>query len=99
MSELLKKNSIDLPSPKKQRSSNLELLRIVSMFAIVAHHFVVNSGVTANFDFNKITANMVFLQLFGMWGKTAINSFVMISGYFMCTSYLTVKLIGLERYI
>lgn len=28
-----------------QRESNLELYRIVTMLAIVAHHFVVNSGI------------------------------------------------------
>lgn len=78
----------------KSRSSNLELLRIVAMLLIIAHHFVVNSGVTNCYDFSHITPNMVFLQLWGMWGKTAINVFVMISGYFMCTSKLTVKRFG-----
>ena len=75
----------------KERNSNLELLRIIAMLAIVAHHSVVNSGITENYDFSNITANMVFLQLWGMWGKTAINAFVMITGYFMCTSKLTWK--------
>lgn len=28
----------------KQRDSNLELLRIITMLVIVAHHYVVNSG-------------------------------------------------------
>ncbi len=61
------------------------------MLAIVAHHSVVNSGITESYDFSNITLNMVFLQLWGMWGKTAINAFVMITGYFMCTSKLTWK--------
>ena len=30
----------------KQRNSNLELYRIIVMLAIVAHHYVVNSGLT-----------------------------------------------------
>ncbi len=64
------------------------------MLAIVAHHFVVNSGITDNYDYSNITANMLFLQLWGMWGKTAINCFVLITGYFMCTSRLTVKRFG-----
>ena len=34
-----------------KRSSNIELLRIIMMIAIVAHHFVVNSGVTQLYDF------------------------------------------------
>lgn len=61
------------------------------MLAIVAHHSVVNSGITESYDFLNITANMFFLQLWGMWGKTAINAFVIITGYFMCTSKLTWK--------
>lgn len=61
------------------------------MLAIIAHHSVVNSGIADNYDFSNITANMVFLQLWGMCGKTAINVFVMITGYFMCTSKLTWK--------
>lgn len=75
--------------PSKERDSNLELLRIIAMFLIVAHHSVVNSGITDNFSFIELTPNMIFLQLWGMWGKTAINVFVMITGYFMCTSKLT----------
>lgn len=59
------------------------------MFLIGAHHSVVNSGITDNFSFIELTPNMVFLQLWGMWGKTAINVFVMITGYFMCISKLT----------
>ncbi len=79
---------------KYARNSNLELLRIISMLLIIGHHFVVNSGITEYYDFNSITPNMIFLQFWGMWGKTAINVFVLISGYFMCTSVLTVKRFG-----
>ena len=31
----------------KERSSNFELYRIICMLMIVAHHFVVNSGLTS----------------------------------------------------
>ena len=73
------------------RNSNIELLRIVAMLAIVAHHYVVNSTVWQMFDPVQPTANSVFLQLWGMWGKTAINVFVLITGYFMCQGKLTAK--------
>ena len=33
-------------SATKVRSSNLELYRIICMLLIVAHHYVVNSGLT-----------------------------------------------------
>lgn len=79
---------------KKPRSSNLELYRIVCMLMIVAHHFVVNSGVASvggPIIDNPRTANSFFLLLFGAWGKTGINCFLMITGYFMCKSKITVR--------
>ena len=75
----------------KIRSSNLELLRIIAMLSIIAHHYVVNSGLSELFDYNAVSVNMIYMQLFSLWGKTAINVFIMISGYFMCTSKLTIK--------
>lgn len=74
-----------------KRQSNIELLRIVGMLMIIAHHYVVNSGITENLSFSQQPANTVFLTLFGMWGKTGINVFILISGYFMCTSSLTLR--------
>ena len=71
------------------RESNLELLRIIAMLGIIAHHFVVNSTVTDLFSTNNLSVNAKFLVFWGMWGKTAINSFILISGYFLCTSKLT----------
>ena len=68
---------------KITRSSNIELLRIIMMIVIIAHHFVVNSGITKLYDFNNITGNMIFLQIFGFAGKAMINGFLLISGYFM----------------
>ncbi|MCF0190802.1 MAG: hypothetical protein HUJ96_06020 [Marinilabiliaceae bacterium] len=59
------------------------------MLAIIAHHYVVNSTVFTLFDNTGPTAGSVFLQLWGMWGKTAINSFILISGYYLCTTRLT----------
>ncbi len=64
------------------------------MFLIVAHHYVVNSGLTAAdgpIFADPLSAKSVFLLLFGMWGKTGINCFVLITGYFMCQSKITVK--------
>ena len=68
------------------RDSNFELFRIVLMFLIVSHHYVVNSGISQFYDFNNITGNMIFLQLFGFAGKIGINCFVFITGYFMIKS-------------
>ena len=80
--------------PQKHRDSNLELYRILSMLMIVSHHYVVNSGLTAAdgpiFAY-PLSWRSLFLLLFGAWGKTGINCFVMITGYFMCKSNITAK--------
>lgn len=80
--------------PSSHRDSNIELFRIITMFFIVAHHYVVNSGLTAvdgPIALNPLSANSIFLLLFGAWGKIGINCFVMITGYFMCRSNITLK--------
>lgn len=64
------------------------------MFFIVAHNYVVNSGLTADngpIASNLLSINSIFLLLFGAWGKIGINCFVMITGYFMCKSNITLK--------
>lgn len=61
---------------------------------IVAHHYVFNSGLTTDdgpMTLNPNGANTYFLLLFGMWGKTGINCFLLITGYFMCKSQITVR--------
>ena len=75
--------------PQKVRSSNIELMRIVLMVVIIMHHYVVNTGIMDGVNMRNLTANAVFLQYWGMWGKMAINAYVMVSGYFLCTSRLT----------
>ena len=76
---------------KKSRSSNLELYRILVMLLIVAHHYVVNSGLLGVMNQDILSLNTTFFSLFGAWGKTGINCFVLITGYFMCTSKITLR--------
>lgn len=74
------------------RNSNIELFRIISMLIIVAHHYVVNSGLLDCVNAQSFLGlKDYFLLLFGWGGKTAINCFVLITGYFMCTSNITKK--------
>ena len=77
--------------PNTQRQSGIELFRIISMLLIVAHHYVVNSGVTAIAYQFPTSITSIFVFLFGAWGKTAINYFVLITGYYMCKSNITSK--------
>lgn len=76
---------------KKKRDSNLELYRIIVMLLIVCHHYVMHSGILDVCKDNYMSENSIFFYLFGMWGKIGINCFVMITGYYMCRSNITLK--------
>ena len=69
---------------KAVRNSNLELYRIIVMLLIVAHHYVVNSGVIEIASEYPTSLRSLYYYLFGAWGKVGINCFVLITGYFMC---------------
>lgn len=73
------------------RNTNIELYRIVVMFLIVAHHYLVNSGLIQVIENEPLTGKSAFFYVFGMWGKTGINCFVLITGYFMCRSNITLR--------
>mgnify|MGYP004477567517 CR=1 FL=1 len=75
---------------EKMRNSNLELFRIISMICIIAHHYVVNSGLL--YCVSGSSLNDIGILIFGWGGKTGINCFMMITGYFMCA-----KKIGLDN--
>lgn len=79
-------------SNKIERFSNIELYRILSMFMIVAHHLVVSSGLSEGpmMD-NPATLKTLVLWCLGMWGKTGINCFLFITGYFMCKSNISFR--------
>lgn len=61
------------------------------MLLIVAHHYVVNSGLIQHIQENGEIFNSGVMLLFGAWGKTGINCFVLITGYFMCMSRFTME--------
>ncbi len=49
---------------KKMRKSNIELLRIVLIIMVIAHHYVVNSGIKAFFTPAKMSAKMIGIEIF-----------------------------------
>ena len=54
--------------PRKLRDSNLELFRIITMLLIVAHHYVVNSGLMdadGPILMSPMSSQSLFLLLFG----------------------------------
>lgn len=61
------------------------------MLLIVAHHYVVNSGLSETLRDAEPSAASLSMILFGAWGKTGINCFVLITGYFMCRSSFSLR--------
>jgi hypothetical protein len=79
---------------KRVRDSNIELFRIITMLLIVAHHYVVNSGLTdisGPIFANPLSFDSLFLLIVGAWGKIGINCFVLITGFFMIKSEISVR--------
>lgn len=74
---------------KNVRSSNFELLRIVSMILIVAHHYAIHSGFS--FDTASMSPHRFFVQFLSSGGKIGVNLFVLISGYFLLDSTFRIK--------
>lgn len=83
--------SKEVSASPRPRNSNLELFRIIVMLLIVAHHYVVNSGLMPIMAENPTSAKSMFLYLFGWAGKTGIDCFVLITGYFMCKSNISLR--------
>lgn len=70
-------------SKNSNRNSWIELFRIISMLMIIMNHYVVNSDVQSLFQTGTSNLNQYIIQILGAWGKTGINCFVLISGYFL----------------
>ncbi|MDD4689317.1 MAG: acyltransferase [Eubacteriales bacterium] len=94
MNNVIKSENIAGERVYKERNSNIELYRIITMLLIVAHHYVVTSGLTAvggPVYADALSSKSIYLLLYGAWGKIGINCFVLITGYFMCKSNITLK--------
>ena len=66
-------NEAKMEQAPKQRDSNLELMRIIAMLLIVAHHYVVNSDLTVPegpIFADPMSKRSLFLLVFGAWGKS-----------------------------
>lgn len=61
------------------------------MFFIIAHHYLVLSGLSEYISLYPTGKRSLFLILFGMWGKMGSNCFVLITGYFMCKSKISME--------
>lgn len=70
-------------SNSKKRDSNIELLRILAMIMIVAHHFSVHG----NFQSDSVSfVNNIWLKILFSGGKIGVDIFILISGYYLINS-------------
>ncbi|MDE6300840.1 MAG: acyltransferase [Muribaculaceae bacterium] len=66
------------------------------MILIIVHHYVVNSGLFQIIQNTPQSISTTSMLILGGWGKVGINCFVMITGYYMCKSKMSVdKLVKL----
>lgn len=70
------------------RSSNIEALRVVCILSVVAFHYFCFADPTWQFDQNLCLPRGWIEVACGIWGKVAINCFVIISSWFLCTKQL-----------
>ena len=71
---------------KEQRNSNIELLRICSMFMIVIGHFTMQNVI---YNWN-LCLNDYILYFMGSGARISTNIFLIISVYFMCDTNISV---------
>ena len=74
-----------------QHNYGIELLRIVAMLMIVAHHFSLHSGIV--FEVGSI--NDMWMQALALSGKTGVNIFVLITGHYASARIRSGKVLGL----
>ena len=79
----------------KGRRSNFELLRLISMLMIIAHHFALYNGSATAYALD--TAGGMWIQLMRVGGKIGVCIFVMISGYFL-TGYTVHRFSKIMRF-
>lgn len=73
---------------KKNRDSNIELLRIIAMLFILFHHYALYNSLY-NLDVSNIN-KYIGIILFSL-GKIGVNIFILITGYFSIQKKFSIK--------
>lgn len=74
-------------SIKKARNSNVEFLRIICMFLLIIHHFIVHGGILLQ----SYSTNVVISYAIMPIGKICFCAFVAMSTWFLCDSTFSSK--------
>lgn len=76
----------------KKRISKFELLRVIAMYLIVLHHSITHGALNISSNQLKLhPINTSILSIFESGGKIGVFLFVLITGYFMINSRITLK--------
>lgn len=75
---------------KKQRNSSIELLRIICILLIIAHHYSVHGGFGV-FKYDSLNAQQIYIQILSMFGRISCSVFAIITGYYMVNSKINYK--------
>lgn len=71
----------------KERQSNIELLRIISMLAILGHHYIWHGLIPIELGGNMaLHINHLFAHFLYIGGNFGVNCFIVISSYFLLDS-------------
>ena len=71
----------------KKRESNIELLRIISIFLIILFHYITN----CDFEYTELTINVLLIKTCWFIGELGVNIFILITGYYLCKSKISYK--------
>ncbi len=72
------------------RTSNLDLLRILATLMVICNHLVSWTNILPD-EFYAMTPIWLTKEVFFVFLRPAVNCFVLISGYFLCTSSFKLK--------
>ena len=72
-------------SKGEKRNSSLDLLKIIGMFLIIAHHYYVHGGF-APVSVDNISKGRIFLEQVSMYGSWSCDLFALITGFYMIGS-------------